>query len=248
MKLSYQNDQVTVFDEVLAPGQRESLWTYLQLLDYRPLHHDRWHKDWGLGDGLPMRSAAVAFRSSGGEADGDASHYPTGTAIDAVIASVLDAQRQCRTVGRQGSEWERFRAAAYLYPAGSGLSWHHDQAESYSGSFIYYAHRVWNVAWGGELLVQPEPPEGAQALMNGTAIEATRSGGQLLDVKKVAIGPHLDNTNQDRLLSRHGRGEFILANPNRLVLIRAGVPHAVNPVNRAAGHHPRISVAGFFER
>jgi hypothetical protein len=43
-----------------------------------------------------------------------------------------------------------------------------------------------------------------------------------------------------------GIGTYVLAAPNRLVLLRAGVQHAIRPVHTAAGENARFSVAGFF--
>ena len=39
-----------------------------------------------------------------------------------------------------------------IYQAGQGLVWHRD-SEDNTGSWIYYAHRHWNIEWGGELLL-----------------------------------------------------------------------------------------------
>lgn len=42
-------------------------------------------------------------------------------------------------------------------------------------------------------------------------------------------------------------GQYVAAVPNRLVVIKAGTPHAVRSVSARAGENLRMSVAGFFQ-
>lgn len=43
-------------------------------------------------------------------------------------------------------------------------------------------------------------------------------------------------------------GAFVVPLPNRMVIVKSGVPHRINTVDRSAGAHLRTSVAGFFVR
>lgn len=38
-----------------------------------------------------------------------------------------------------GEDWNAFSLTTFLYPAGSGLGWHEDDAQ-YKGAYIFYAH------------------------------------------------------------------------------------------------------------
>ena len=45
-----------------------------------------------------------------------------------------------------------------------------------------------------------------------------------------------------------GAGSFVMPKPNRLVIIRGGLPHKIAKVSVAAGSHLRRSITGFFKR
>jgi Rps23 Pro-64 3,4-dihydroxylase Tpa1-like proline 4-hydroxylase len=136
-------------------------------------------------------------------------------------------------VGEQGKEWFALSARPWIYPAGTRLSWH-DDAATYCGAFVYYAHPSWNALWGGELLV---------------AHEGVRDRAPGANTTRVRDDPlQLDNQAENDELMREGHGRFVAAKPNRLVFLGAGVSHMVAQVHAAAGDHPRVTVSGFFLR
>src|SRR5262249_3939937 len=152
--------------------------------------------------------------------------YPTGTAADALVRRVARlAPRLASLVGRRGREWVIFSGRTFLYPPGTGLSWHTD-GSIYSGAWTFYAHPRWNAVWGGELM-----------------IARTRR-----TVHRRGDAPHFDNRRETEGLDEIGAGTYITPKPNRLVVMAASAPHMINRVNTAAGTNARCAVAGFFVR
>lgn len=244
MRLSVGFDDCLVFDDVLEPRERDDVWSYLQREEFEPVHADRWKKVWRLSDGVPYRGPTVLAAAGGltaavaateGQMAGLAGQraeasvpgmrgYPTGTGIDRVIALILNrADDFAPVVGQKGAAWDRTTATASLYPQQTGLSWHMDGGR-YAGAYIYYAHRVWNAQWGGELLLADLPP------------------GRRL------VRDHLDNALESELILDRGVGRYIMPKPNRLVVLRGGVLHQLRKVDPAAGDHVRCTIGGFFLR
>ncbi|MEO0815368.1 MAG: hypothetical protein AAFY60_21085, partial [Myxococcota bacterium] len=181
-------DDIVIFDDVLDSSDREALWTYVQMTDYQLLHLKGWHKDWRLHDGMPRAASPVSVRRDGAHPS-DSTHFPTHTPIDLPIQAVLQSLEQVPFVDE--SNWQSFKATTFLYPQGSGLSWHTDNPEHYAGSFIYYAHHEWNVEWGGELMIQELPQEGVESLYAGSVMEVEREQGEIVSAKRTHILPHL---------------------------------------------------------
>src|SRR5690606_2320235 len=88
-------------------------------------------------------------------------------------------------------EWTSIVGRPYVYPRGTGLSWHVDDHELYAGAFVYYAHPVWNAHFGGELLVAETDGEGLPIM--AYRFETEQYSDQLLEV---------------------GCGNFVLPKPN----------------------------------
>lgn len=118
--------------------------------------------------------------------------YPSGTALDFVIASVLARVKEVEPW--LGTDWQLLGAGPRHYPRGRGLP-RHDDAR-FAGTFTLYLHEEWRPEWGGRLVV-----EGSD----------------------VPVYPE----------------------PNRIVFLRAGIPHVVEPVADAAGDRLRMSVIGY---
>ncbi|MEM6730527.1 MAG: 2OG-Fe(II) oxygenase [Myxococcota bacterium] len=234
-------DDYAVFDDFLSDRDREPLWTFVQMTDYRPIHHEHWAKDWRLHDGSPMRSTNVLYERGGDVQDPDSSKNAP---LDLFARRLMEAQEQVAFLST--SQWKTVAVSVFLYPPGSGLSWHADNPTRYAGSFIYYAHPQWNVEWGGELMIHQELANGVESLYAGSVVEMERKDGEIVSMDRTPIYPHLDNSNANRALLARGRGEFLQPVPNRLVLLRSPVPHRVAQVTRAAGMNPRISIGGFF--
>ncbi len=244
MRAVTKTEQFQVYDDVFAPDQFQALWRYVQLETYSSVHAPSWNKVWRILDGTPLGGCQVASGPLKEADAGKTSLYPTRSSLDLLFALLLErAPEFADVVGTRDRDWSVVTAKPFLYPIGSGLSWHNDSA--YSGSYIFYAHPTWNCQWGGELLVahpscRDQQPAGPEV----SVVEW--EDGLPKSVKKVPIGQHLDNAAQNAVLGEPGIGQFILPKPNRPVLLRGGHSHKINPVSPSAGDRVRCSIAGFF--
>jgi hypothetical protein len=256
MRATFRCPQFHVYDDVLADEDFAAAWTFVQLETFVPVHEDVWQKGWRISDGIPLRSATAVVHATREAApvDADAADtrrpprtYPTHTAVDSVIdAIVAGLDGMAELVGKRGIDFGDISACVYLYPQGTGLSWHSDTPRLYTGAYVFYVHPEWNCQWGGELFVADESSRG-QDLDAGTAVALRREGTRLKPTT-VAIPPFLDNKRENAELERVGVGQYIAPKPNRLVVIAGGNPHMINRVSPAAGDRVRCSISGFFHR
>lgn len=213
----------TVIDDFLDEEDWTALWTEFQFAELSPV--SRTVGAWKLSDGLPLGGNVIVTPPRDVELAHDPERpdlYPSHTALDAVITGLLSEPEACAEV--VGDEWARITARAYVYPQGSGLSWHRDDSRIYAGAYIYYAHPHWNAHWGGELLIAEDTDESLPIM-----------------------GHRFETEEFSQALLERGMGRFVAPKPNRLVLL-GGAPHAVARVSPAAGDAVRASVSGFFLR
>jgi len=201
-----------ILDDFLEVEAWEQVWSALQFCDLHPV--SRGSGAWKLDDGAPLGGDELIVGQGEGSADGESAWSP-------VLSALLQEQEAIETL--VPPEWDRVSARPYVYPQGSGLSWHVDDTDLYAGAFVYYAHPHWNAHWGGELALADASPE--------WPIMAHRFA----------------NESFSELLLEEGHGQFVAPKPNRLILL-SGAAHQVLPVRRAAGDHVRASVSGFFLR
>jgi hypothetical protein len=245
MRLVKSHGDFRVYDDVLPAARFRQVWRYVQAQEFEFVQRERWFKVWRLDDGEPLwgpeiltagAAASVAARRRDGSEHPQDLIFPTGRAIDHVIAAVQRISRTCAPlIGTSPRDWSGLTAQSYLYPPGSGLSWHKDSSDR-TGAFIYYAHPYWNVTFGGELLI-------AERGDNRSRATDRRRRRQ-----PRPVGPHLDNQAENRALLARGVGSFVHAKPNRLVILRGGTPHMIKAVTAAAGNNVRCSISGFFVR
>jgi hypothetical protein len=232
-----QTEFFTIVDGFLGADDNDKVWNYFQLQPFRRVDSLDLMGHWALEDGGVLRGPTAGYKKTFD------SQYPTETPIDIVMKTLVDAgDHYAATVGRQGTDWDVFSAMATIYVAGQGLVWHRDAMDN-AGSWVYYAHREWNIEWGGELLLAHErdiPPE------YGVYMHRLRPMAGFPE--PPAWKSHLDNSDASELLMARGIGSFIAAKPNRLVVIKGGTPHAIAKVRASAGRHVRASVGGFFKR
>lgn len=219
MNQTYAGPTHAVFDDVLDEDAWSQVWTYFQFEHLDPVTQTE--GAWKISDGRVLASPDFhAPRSSEYSAP---TPFPTQTPIDFVVEHLLDHTDE---LGEWvGADWQYLAGRGYIYGAGTSLSWHRDDHQYYAGAFVYYAHPVWDVQWGGELLIADveEPTE-------------------------LPVMPfRFDHREYSDTLLESGRGHFVSPRPNRLVILGAQ-PHRVSPVTAAAGDHVRASLAGFFVR
>src|ERR1700752_4529111 len=102
MKLVARTTQFHVYDEVLNETDLRTVWNYVQLESYVPVHHEEWAKTWRVSDGVPLGApsgrmhgapapAGAAAPSEGPSASGrhgSLRSYPTHTGIDRVLETI----------------------------------------------------------------------------------------------------------------------------------------------------------------
>jgi Rps23 Pro-64 3,4-dihydroxylase Tpa1-like proline 4-hydroxylase len=224
-----------VFDNFLSEQERDSVWSYIQSEEFQFVHQKKWVKAFRLSDNEPLWGPP--YLSDSYAPDTQNQVYPSGKGIDLVIQKLKEIIPQyVSLLGEQGKDWAYFFARAYLYPCGTGLSWHRDNQNHACGAFVYYAHPYWNPQWGAELLIS-SPQTATLEFPKRTLYE----GG------KKYLGSHLDNKFETDALMEEGMGHYILAKPNRLVLMGSGVLHCIKRVDANAGDHVRATIQGFFQ-
>ena len=242
-----ESNRFLVYDHVLAEQAQRQLWTFCQMAEYRSVHHSGWEKVWRIEDGNVLQGPSFEFQRDAKEKMCETSRIEgvPGALSDLMEVVFAQALKNEQLVGRYGDTWRRLSAKLYLYPMGTGLSWHGDSSV-YSGAFTYYTHPEWNIDWGGELFVsetmsaEVRRHEQKVALLDGS--DENTNGLEL-----VSVDPALNNHAQNTVLSEAGCGDYIFPKSNRLVLVRGGVLHKINPVSVAAGNHVRSSISGFFK-
>ena len=216
-----------------------------------------WLKAWRLSDGSPLAGPviysceATARIANKCESPGSLPPelvrtfvFPTGRHIDCLVETTTGHGGDwTNLIGRKDSDWVGFTMRAFLYPQGTGLSWHLDLGR-YSGAYIYYALPAWNVKWGGELMVADMAvcPSGSRAF---DPHDPATSGIYQPDGAN-RVGQHLDNAWKNEKLMEMGTGRYVFPKPNRRVIVAPGCAHCVNPLTAAAGDKVRASIAGFF--
>ena len=223
MKLILASHDVVVVDDLLDPRAFGAIRWELASGHYHSVHTPRWDKAWRLGDGSPLRGAAVYYDPTN-TVHKPGVRYPTSSVVDEFIDVVRGiAAEHCNVVGTEGVEWVAMFLSPWLYPVGSALSLHRDGG-GYSGAFTFFAHPRWGNHWGGELLLLDEEPSAVSHPSQGTT-------GWM---------------EEDQVAS--GLATCVFPRPNRLVLVGPDRPHMITRVDVNAGDHARATLAGFFLR
>lgn len=223
-----------VMDGPVSGPVFEQLHDEVRGAEFREVHAKGWDRVWRLTDGRPLRGPSVVYDPSRAHALAGR-RYPTHCAVDELIGRVRAlARAHVDIAGVEGREWDGLYLAPWLYPPDSALSTHWD-AGRYTGSFTFFVHRTWGVHWGGELIVPHAHRELDHARREGLDREVLDPAQWELGVDGSGLDPFALST-------------AITPRPNRLVLLGGSRPHRVARVDRNAGPHVRMSIAGFFLR
>lgn len=245
MRATFKCSQFSIFDDVLPSADFEKIWRYLQFARFVPINPGLEYSPWHVSDGQPLQGQTVtvanespAPRGQSSDKDATPSTYPTNTALDSIIEKLLQIIPHIEEwVGKPENDWGLFSVTPWIYPSGAGLSWHSDGAR-YTGAYIFYAHPEWDAQWGGELLVADE------------VCKLTYSSH--LDLPPLSreerLAYRFDKREMNTHLSQIGMGRFIMASPNRLVVLAGGNPHKITKVDPSAGDRIRATISGFFLR
>jgi hypothetical protein len=234
MNIVFENEYCLVIDNFLDKDAFSLLWAYIKQEEFTFVHTRKWVSAFRLTDGEPLWSPV--YISDPFEGDRSSIIYPTQKAIDLVMQKMISHETfLAKWVGERSKDWAYFSARSYLYPSGTGLSWHRDNKNNVTGAYSFYCHPEWNVQWGGELLVAD------QSTKNVVFPETQLYGGE-----STFLGTHLDNSFENEKLLELGIGHYIFPKPNRFVALSSGILHAIKKVDLAAGNHVRASIQGFF--
>jgi Rps23 Pro-64 3,4-dihydroxylase Tpa1-like proline 4-hydroxylase len=132
----------------------------------------------------------------------------------------------------------------HAYMSGAELSWHRDSGVL--GGYSFYCHREWSHMWGGNLLVAHPETHFEGNRVSPPPIEGTDlkdSFGRLYGARGVTF----DHDLEKQCIFQPGHGQYIMAKPNRLVILSNKVFHKVERIDSAAGNNSRVSLTGFFE-
>jgi hypothetical protein len=235
VNVAVRTDFFTVIDDLLEAGQRDRLWNYFQMQPFQRVEALDKQAHSLRDEGTVLRGPTVGW---GYKWDDE---YPTETVVDDVLKALIDASELfAPTIGRRGVDWDIVSATPTILVAGHGLAWHRD-ADQHAGTWVYFAHREWNIEWGGELLVAHEADIPREF---GPYLHRLRPMEELPE--PPAWRSHLDNVDANELLMARGLGSYLVPKPNRLVVLKGGTPRAIAKVRTSAGRHVRASFGGFF--
>jgi hypothetical protein len=232
--ISFQSDQIIVLDDFLESATFSRVLDYCARAKYYHVHSRYWRKVWRINDGDPLQGGTTFWSSNRDTfpADENKPLHPTGTDIDLFIDQLVSALPYAeQLIGAAGRDWFEFTAGPWIYPAGTSLSLHQDGTK-YTGAYTFFAHRQWNIHWGGYLLVLD--PRTAPLIYSGEILGENASW--------------IDDTKENDRVFTPGFAQCIFPKPNRLVFIAPDAQHLLSRVDANAGHHPRISIAGFFRK
>ena len=234
MKLVFSNDVFAVIDAFLPQTDFVKIWNFIQTEKFRFVHSSEWVNAFNLEDGTPLWGN-ISISHSRPEPCTTEKVYPTETTVDLFIKHLILCSSEFKhLIGSKDKDWDFFFARPYLYPRGTGLSWHTDGKYKISGAYVYYCHPQWRLNWGAELLINQTPNQ------NFEYPEVS-----LINDKTQKTGFHLNSDELDNYMG-DGIGHYITPKPNRLVIFRNNILHCIKKVENAAGNHVRASITGFF--
>ncbi|NEC90108.1 2OG-Fe(II) oxygenase [Streptomyces sp. SID12501] len=221
MELTWSTDDFAVFDDFLAPGAAASLWEQLRTEDYHFVHGRRdgsWNKVYGLLDGSPLSGPGTLNDPEG--------HFTGRFADHALHPSGGATDAVVKQLAEEATRIEPWTGRF-------GTDWHAFTCRAFlypQGSGLAWHDDSGDRAASFVLYAHPEwqAPWGAELLISGGTPGAR---------------PEDQNAH---LTSRVGH--YVAPRPNRLVVLRSGVPHMIKKVEPHAGDRVRGSVAGFFLR
>ena len=235
MRLVLKDEHLTVIDDLLPPEAFRRFYQALQFTDYAPLHGDSWNKAYGVPSGVILESQLVV-RGAREITPPGLSHV--GQVVDLLAGPESPLQR----VFPDGETAKDLiiTGRVFLYGRGAGLRWHADASDQI-GAYIYYGHPEWQTSWGGELMIM----DGATTLGHGLTEKKAGTFGKKNAPPGGVLGPDFQLDGAEERRADNGLGRFIMAKPNRLVVLSGSAEHRVAPVTDAAGDHVRCSLTGF---
>jgi 2OG-Fe(II) oxygenase superfamily len=236
MRLVLKDEHLTVIDDLLPSDDFRRFYQALQFTDYTLLQGKSWNKAYGA-PGPTILESQLVVRGQREITPPGLSHV--GQVMD-LLAGADSPLRRLYAAGETASD-HTITGRVILFGRGAGLRWHADASDQI-GAYIYYGHPEWHTSWGGELMIM----DGATKLGHGLTEKAAGSFGKRANVKVGGlIGPDFQLDGAEERRADNGLGRFIMAKPNRLVVLSGSAEHRVAPVTDSAGDHLRCSLTGF---
>ncbi|MFJ5851015.1 2OG-Fe(II) oxygenase [Streptomyces sp. NPDC092903] len=166
---TFETEAFGVFDDFLDQASLENLRRYFadERFSYVKSFRAR-SRVFGLLDGDPLVAPSVVHHHPGPIKG--AAPYPAGNALDGMVQGIESARDALgRWTGTQGETWDFFTCTPYLYPVGSGLSWH-DDSKDRAASYVFYLHDEWKSSWGAELLIGSSQPDSNSDVVGDTSV------------------------------------------------------------------------------
>jgi hypothetical protein len=232
-----ETEQVIVYDDFLAPHLFEKAQAWALHQDYQHINTTgQISKVWRLHDGFPLRGMGTAYYVAGAlRDDTKAGAYPCNTAFDFLIEQIMRTLPEVKhLVGSGPGDWNHFSVSSFLYPRGTGLSLHKDGRGTYSGAYTYFLTPVWNIHWGGLLMVLDK-----RTVVPDHYVDIHGRGNTWKPI-------WIDQEFELALSYEPGLAISILPLPNRIVFIDPDCHHMITTVTPAAGDHVRAAWSGFF--
>jgi hypothetical protein len=212
-----------VIDRFMEPNALRTLHDHVKRETFFYENAFEWNRVWHPLEG----QALVTGPRSYGNTERPGARYPTETPYDLFFQTMEQHSAMIAELVGCPEAAIRYVVAAYLYRAGWSLPWH-DDAGDYRGAFAFYIHDEWKANWGGELMILTEE-----------RLFEPREGAIDLGFKQGAGFPQ-------PAFAQHGKGEFVMPSPNRIVFMRRALIHSINRVSPLAGENMRFSLSGFF--
>jgi hypothetical protein len=240
LKISFKSERVLILDGFLSNKDLNSLWMSIHSLRFNSVNIGVPASPWSSTDGEPLIGPVSVIQEGKHTLEDHqlkkVSVYPTNSPIDLVFDALKKHYDLIQPiVGVPGIHWNCLTATPYLYPVGTGLSWHSDNSSGsrqYSGAFSFYIHPKWKDNWGGELMVSD------QNMVTGFPKNFEK------DLKDKKQFP--SRLQRDLDIPTGHNGQFFSSVPNRIIFVKGGTWHKINHVSLAAGNNVRTSIAGFF--
>lgn len=236
MKLALKDEHLTVIDDLLPPDEFRRFVQALQFTEYSVLQNKSWNKAYGP-PGPTILESELVVRGQREITPPGLSHV--GKVMDLLVGEGSPLERLFQ--GGEAARDHIVTGRVILFGRGGGLRWHADASDQI-GAYIYYGHPEWQTSWGGELMIM----DGATTLGHGLTEKAAGSFGKATNKKLGGvIGPDFQLDGAEERRAANGLGRFIMARPNRLVVLSGTAEHRVAPVTDSAGDHLRCSLTGF---
>jgi Rps23 Pro-64 3,4-dihydroxylase Tpa1-like proline 4-hydroxylase len=236
----FESSQAVVYDDFLPEELYNTLYHYACCADYERINtKGKVHKVWRLRDGFPLRSMFSLYYYADESKRPDPKPdwaYPTKTALDLFAEHLTRLAPQAEPfIGRPHIDWEHYSASAWIYPKDTALSLHDDGNGYGSGAFTYFLNPVWDIHWGGLLM-----------LLDLHASQALQLAKVSTDTSAYYERKWLDPNWENAQVWDPGLAQCIFPKRNRIVFIHPEAYHFITKVGSDAGDNARMSIAGFF--